>query len=519
MAGNPSDAVPIELNSLPGVKRDGTVLDGNYHNEAIWCRFQRKRPRKIGGYRTLTNLLGGICRGMHVFDQNNNTYVHNGFASSLERLTVDPNGVTSSITDRTPATLTASALNMWQFDAIYDSTGLGMKILAHAAPNLLDMSSDTALPVFYGDMTSTTVLTPTNAQDVSGGVFVIHPYVMTLGSNGVVEWSPPNDPNGFGATGSSSARITDAKLVRGMQLRAGAGNGPSGLIWSLHSLLRVTFVGGTTIFNFDTITDDVSIMASMSVIEYNGIYFWIGIDTFYMFNGVVREVPNDMNSNFFFDNLNYTYRNKVFAFKVPRFGEIWWCFPKGMDATECNWAIVYNVREGFWYDTPLPNGGRSAAQSARVFRSPLMTGVDETSSGSGEYYLWQHEFGVDELRGSQVLAIESAFETANFMMAYGGIAGRPMNNALVTNIIEPDFVQTGDMTLQVIGTSNARSTQYASDITTFPDVATTGSQQVLNIRTQIRQARYRYTSNVQGGDYQAGKILYHVQPGDEIITS
>lgn len=517
MAPTP-EPVPIELNSLPGVKRDGTVLDGNYHNEAVWCRFQRKRARKIGGYRTLTNLLGGVSRGLHVFDQNNRTYTHSGSATALERFTIDPNGVTSSISDRTPATYTASATNMWQFAAIYDGTGVGMKILAHAAPNLLDISSDTALPVFYGDMTGTGVLTPTNAQNCSGGVFVIHPYVMTLGSNGIVEWSPPNAPNGFGGAGSSSARITDAKLVRGMQLRAGAGNGPSGLIWSLHDLIRVTFVGDTTTFNFDVISDDVSIMSSMCPIEYGGIYYWIGTDTFYMFNGVIREIKNDMNSNFFFDNLNYTYRNKVFAFKVPRFGEIWWCFPKG-DATECNWAIVYNVREDFWFDTPLPNGGRSAAQSARVFRTPIMAGVDETSTGSGKYYLWQHEFGVDELRGSEVLAINSYFETANFMMADGGIAPSPVDSAIVCNIIEPDFIQTGDMTVQVVGTSNARSRKYASEPATFPDTATTVQQQVANIRAQIRQARFRYTSNVQGGNYQAGKIMYHIQPGDRVITS
>ncbi|MEG7750677.1 hypothetical protein U2087_15640, partial [Listeria monocytogenes] len=83
--------------------------------------------------------------------------------------------------------------------------------------------------------------------------------------------------------------------------------------------------------------------------------FWCGLDRLVSYNGVVQDVPNTMNSNFFFDNLNYDHATKVFAFKVPRFGEIWWCFPKGA-STECNHAVIFNVRENTWYDTPLPEG-------------------------------------------------------------------------------------------------------------------------------------------------------------------
>jgi hypothetical protein len=64
---------------------------------------------------------------------------------------------------------------------------------------------------------------------------------------------------------------------------------------------------------------------------------------------VVKEIPNPMNQDYFFDNLNYTQRQKVWATKVPRFGEVWWFYPRG-DSTECNDAIIYNVRENTWYD-------------------------------------------------------------------------------------------------------------------------------------------------------------------------
>lgn len=502
-----ADPVPIQLNSLPGVKRDGTVLDGNFHTEALWCRWQRDRPRKIGGYRTLTNLLSEITRGMHVYDKQNKTYTHCGSASMLERLTIDPTGVTSSTVDRTPTGFPSDADNQWQFDTLYDSGGTAVKLIAHAAPNAADISDDTENDIYIGDVAASTALTASGMDPVSGGVVSLHPYLLTFGNDGVVNISAANDPD----TQSVSARPTAAKIVRGMATRGagGTGGGPAGLLWALDGIIQVTFAGGTPIFAFSQISPQGSILSSASVIEYDGIYYWVAIDRFLAFNGVVREVPNDMNQNFFFNNLNWTYRNKVFAHKVPYYGEIWWCFPYG-SSTECNWAVVYNVRGNFWYDTPLPGGGRSSAQFAQVFRSPLMTGVytDETTD---KYHLLQHEFGVDAIDGQRVLAIPSYFETANFM--FGELAGSPSDNAIVCNIIEPDFLQTGDMYVQVVGAANARAAPYESNPTTFPQTASSAQTQLTNIRETRRQIRFRFGSNVQGGDYQAGKILYHIQPG------
>jgi hypothetical protein len=49
---------------------------------------------------------------------------------------------------------------------------------------------------------------------------------------------------------------------------------------------------------------------------------------------------------------------------------------------------------------------------------------------------------------------------------------------------------------------------------TFPDVATTPQEQVIFLKEQRRELRFRFTSNTIGGDYQMGQILAHVQPGD-----
>ena len=52
----------LKVESTPGVKRDGTDLDGGHYSEATWCRFYRGRPRKMGGFTRAVNLVPGPVR-------------------------------------------------------------------------------------------------------------------------------------------------------------------------------------------------------------------------------------------------------------------------------------------------------------------------------------------------------------------------------------------------------------------------------------------------------------------------
>ena len=137
----------------------------------------------------------------------------------------------------------------------------------------------------------------------------------------------------------------------------------------------MSFIGGTgtppQYWRYDIISSQSSILSSQSAIEYDGVYYWCGVDRFLLYNGVVKEIPNTMNQNYFFDNLNYDQRQKVWVTKVPRFGEIWWFYPRG-DATECTDAIIYNVRENTWYDAGEARGAqRSAGYFSQVFAYPV----------------------------------------------------------------------------------------------------------------------------------------------------
>jgi len=529
----------VQIRSEPGIKRDGTKLDGDFYVDGQWTRFQRGLPRKIGGYRSISKYLREVSRALHDYTQNSLTYVHSGSANFVERFYIDNSLNTSVVTNRTPASLASDANNMWQFDVVAAAGLGGNQIVAQVAPNLGCICNNVGGQLFYGDLLGTAPLTevtnlPTG-YSLAGGVVVLHPFTFAFGNDGYVMWSVAGDPSDFTSLGSGAANITGQKIVRAMPLRGGPGNAPSGLFWSADSIVRASFVGGNALFQFDTISTQSSILGSNTVIEYDGIFYWIGTDRFLSFNGVVREIPNNLNLNYFFDGLNQQYRQKVFAMKVSRYGEIWWCYPRG-DATEPSHAIIYNIRENTWYDCELPNGGRSAAVSPTVFPKPLMTGVvpsigpeeirvteasDTRITEGGDvrvtedsedllYKLWIHEVGVDEVDGLSIQPIRSYFETADMSLP----VMTQENKALQVLMVEPDFVQSGDMLMQVTGRANAKAPEVFSEVKTIYETPPTPQDQVVYFKTQRRELRFRFESNTLGGDYQMGLVLAHVQPGD-----
>lgn len=496
--------VLYKVTSKPGIKRDGTVLEGEYYTDGQWTRFQRGLPRKIGGIRMMTNDFDGVVRGANLSSKNSLLYLHAGSADLLQRGTFDYTGFGGNVIDRTPAGFVTDDNNLWQMDVIYNSNTSSANLIAHAAPNLLDIGSATETDIYLGDAYGTSALTAISSIQVSGGICTLYPYLFAYGNDGVVNWSVEDEPDDFTNTGSGTARVTGEKIVYGTQTRAGTGVAPAGLFWALDSLVRCSFSGGDAIFNFDQIAAGYSILSSSGVVEYDGVYYWPGVDRFLMYNGVIRELPNDMNLNYFFDNLNFTYRQAVFGVKVPRYGEIWWFYPT-MNETEANHVIIYNVREGTWYDTECL---RSCGLSSKLFQYPVMFGneLDE----DGKIRLWQHEYGTDQIVDTTFNAINSYFTTRDFSLPYSlGSEGPGQDKNITYRRIEPDFVMTGDMTMQFISREYPQSPDVYNTVYNF-----TGDTTKIDVKEQHRIARLKFQSNQAGGNYECGTPLMLGRVGD-----
>lgn len=523
-AAEPLQPTIYPLLCEPGIKRDGTQTEGRAYIDGEWVRFQRGLPRKMGGCRQITDAVNGPVRGCYVHPHDNGyARVYSGYNAGFEYVDIDMNGASGGVVSRTPVSFPQSDDYLWQIAALYnqDPSNPNMAILAHPGENLADIGSEVETPVYYGDIDTAAALAELG-QSVSGGVCSVQPYIFIYGTDGLLTWCAPNEPINFSTTdggggpaATSGSRIAASKIVRGFQTRAGPANSPSALFWSLDALTQASWVGGDSIFRFTAIAGASSVLSSQGIIENDGLFYWPGIDRFLMYNGVVRETMNDKNINWFYDNLNFAYRQKVWAYKVPRFGEIWYFFPFG-SATECNAAVILNAREGttaagLWYDTGFsPLAKRSAGYYSQVFRYPIQFGHEETDDGT--YRLFQHEFGVDQTIDGREDAVLSKYTTADFSYAGTGPAGEwtGVDANIRQDRIEPDFVQTGDMTVTISGRAHPK--QDNIDIVTKTFAPTT---LVIDYGTQARFMNFTFESNVAGGDFQCGQPMIRFDVGEQ----
>lgn len=657
------------LNVKPGIQRDGTQFASPSYVDGQWVRFQRARPRKMGGYNAIFLNAPNISRGMVMQSQNGINYVYSGDSNYLNGWQTGNNGgVGFGPTAITLNNFTANANNLWQFDLGFDPNGTGvLNIVAHPGQNLSNIDNTTNTPVLVGGfpysalsqvgtftatgslsgttitissanykigvnqtvsgtgitagtyVTAVTVASGTttvtvsasmstgsgitvtfnNNISVSGGACMLYPYLFVYGNNGLIQNCSAGDFTNWISADSNANNVSGTKVVKGMPLRGGT-TSPAGLFWSLDQLTRVAYspqtVGSSTLYwRYDIISTATTIMSSNSVVEYDGIYYWVGVDRFFAYNGVVQEIQNTVNLNYFFDNINFSQRQKVWATKVTRWGEIWWFYPKGT-ATECTDAIIYNVREQTWYDAGQAMGAqRSAGVFSEVFPFPIWAGNTSTgyqvisqtivgggsgyavgdvvvlnggtgspavfsvttisgsavtglsiqnpgsyasvlsgtltttarspSGGSGltmsvsmsqSYVLWQHETGKDQIYLTQVDAINSYFTTNSLGWVGGGLGTQQLindNKWIRLERFEPDFVQSGQMSLIVTGKG------YADDVDN-PSTPYYFTQSTLKVdmKEQRREMRLVIGSNTQGGDYQLGNCLLSVDMGDERST-
>jgi len=340
------------------------------------------------------NVAGGVNsivahpgQNLAAIDQTTNTPVLIG---DITGTTMSQIGVfTDSVTTATGTpTLTLAAANPL-IGAGQTITGAGIP----AGTTVVSVSGTTVTMSQNATASATVTATFNNNVSVSGGVVTLHPYIFVYGNAGLIKNCAAGDPDDWVSADANEVNVATGKIVQALPVRGGS-NAPSGLFWSVDSLVRVSYVGGTgsppQYWRYDIISSQTSILSSQCVIEYDGIFYWIGVDRFLLYNGTVKEITNDMNQNYFFDNLNYAQRQKVWATKVPRYGEIWWFYPRG-NSTECNDAIIFNVREQTWYDAGQALGARrSAGYFSQVFAYPIATGwetLPETVIFSGPFAL------------------------------------------------------------------------------------------------------------------------------------
>lgn len=363
-----------------------------------------------------TDVTAAFPAGMKVIFDNNTTTETTVISSSYTAPNTTVIVTTSSIAGSPTTvslydeTFTPDANLLWQFDLQYSPAGGALQVLAHPGRNLANIDNAIQTQVLTGGLLPDALnqwnfqgLADTGGQNptyrsivVDGGVCVLYPFTFVYGSDGFIAnnhvdtnttltlYGQQTITDWNGAT-ANQVNMASSKFVKGFPVRGGT-NSPSGMFWATDSLIRVSFTGVSPLYwRYDIISSQISTISSSCFVEMDGIFYWMGVDRFYQYNGTVSVLPNDKNVNWLYDNLNFVQRQKVWATKVPRYNEIWFFYPRS-DATECTDAIIYNVKDKIWYDAgSAPGARRSCGYTTEIFPTPIWAGWESINTFSPSF--------------------------------------------------------------------------------------------------------------------------------------
>jgi hypothetical protein len=243
------------------------------------------------------------------------------------------------------------------------------------------------------------------------------------------------------------------------------------LVWTDTALYSMQFVGPPFTFSINLINNNTGLIAPNAAVTSPAGVYWMGYDSFYVYNGSVQKIPCSVLS-YVFDNLNVGQSYKILAFTNNRFNEVGW-FYVSSDSTEIDQYVTYNYAEKSWSYGVL---SRTAW---------LDSGTESYPRATSSNYIYEHEFGYDD-DGSPMTNV--FIESSDFDIGDGE------QFAFISRII-PDlrFVSNSSAGAvnMVLKTRNAPGDTLATNSTNV--ITSTTSQSF--VRARARQAAVRIESD------------------------
>jgi len=167
---------------------------------------------------------------------------------------------------------------------------------------------------------------------------------------------------------------------------------------SVHSM---QFIGAPFIFGIQPIAANITIMGPNSAVAVDDAVFWMGRQSFYLYDGRTKQLPCTVKERVFFD-FDYDQKDKVYASVISEFTEIIWFYPSETNSLanggtgENDRYVIFNYGENAWY---YGNLGRSAF---------LDRGIRDFPIGAADNYLYNHELGYNDDGSAMSSRIESS---------------------------------------------------------------------------------------------------------------
>ncbi len=293
----------------------------------------------------------------------------------------------------------------------------------------------------------------------------------------ITDWTPTATNTAGGVRINSGSQIVGAVQTR-----------QEILIWTDVSVHSMRFIGAPFIFQFTTISSDVSMISPNSAVNARGNVYFMDKTGFYIYNGAVQQIPCSV-QEYVLTNIDMTQSFKVFAAENNAFSEIIWFYPKTGSGGEVSDYVSFNYNENLWAVGTLARG---AWLDSGVLDGPIAASAITSSDNN---YIYNHEDGYDDDGSAMTAYIES-----------GDLEIGDGNNFMMIDRVLPDFSFSGsspEVTMTIKGSDFPLESPSSLATATITD-----STKQANVRARARHTVLRLESSSAGYGWRLGGFRF-----------
>lgn len=246
----------------------------------------------------------------------------------------------------------------------------------------------------------------------------------TIGSTGTqdnmfIRWCDQENVNDW--TPSTTNTAGSQRLTDGSSLISAKRSRGAVLIWSDTAMYQMQLVGAPFTFGFSQLGANCGAAGLNSTIDVNGTSFWMGKDSFFMFDGSVQKLRCAV-EDYVFKDISEGSQRDTFAANNGEFNEVTWFYPSS-GSSVIDRCVTYNYADQVWYVGTLD---RSSWIDKGIYSYPYATTYDSSDTAStistitgltaGRSYMYSQEFGSN----AEGAAITAYVESGDFVIPQAG---------------------------------------------------------------------------------------------------
>ena len=320
-------------------------------------------------------------------------------------------------------------------------------------------------------------------QTTPGTTGTYDPMAVLFGSQESITDFIPNATNTAGFQRLSSGnRIVTAVPTRG-----------DILILTNTSAHSMQFVGPPFTFSFKQIGTNCGTLSAHSAVEAENVVYWMSDGAFYLFDGVVKEIPCSVQA-YVFQDINTDEHSIIYAGVNLDFSEVNWFYASGT-STAINRIVTYNYLEKLWTIGTL---ARTTWASKDVFANPLATKYMPNSTTLAQPTVIGLTAGVSTLYDQEKGTNDDTDPITAFITS-GDVDIVDGDNSMFIKRYIPDFKdQSGNLNMQFLvrqypgATQTVASSTIVNSTTTKVDMRARGRQVAIKIISSDIDTKWRY---------------------------